>query len=53
MQLQAKIGIAITTYETDENDPKAILTHIFWGDTLDTAIGYAKSHLITDYSFVA
>ena len=43
-----KFGIAITTYENNNNK---VLTHIFWGDTLQAAFGIAKSHLITDYFF--
>jgi hypothetical protein len=55
MEPKAKYGIAITTYEVDqetgEKDP--ILTHVFWGKTLEDALGYAKSHTITDFFFAS
>jgi hypothetical protein len=48
---KAKYGLMITSYEISENGPNPVLSHIFWGNTIDEAIGYAKSHLITDYFF--
>jgi len=49
----SSFGIAITTYELDEDTHRynPILTHIFWGKDFDEALGYAKSHLITDVFF--
>lgn len=46
----APFGIAITTYEIDPQTQRYIpvLTHIFWGQNFNEAIGYARSHLITD-----
>lgn len=44
----------ITTYEiTSEGQLNPVLTHVFWGHDLQQAIGYAKSHLITDDFFSA
>ena len=53
MELKAPIGISITSYELDDQTKKynPILTHIFWGNDIDQALGYAKSHLVTDYFF--
>lgn len=42
-----KVGIAITTYESGNK----VLTHVFWGDDLESAFGVARSHLITDHFF--
>lgn len=49
MNQLAPVGIAITTYEG--NNPRPILTHISWGDDLQSAYGVLNSHLITDYFF--
>lgn len=53
MESKAKYGLVITTYEISDNKANPVLTHIFWGNTIKEAIGYAKSHLITDYFFAA
>jgi hypothetical protein len=50
MELRAPYGISITTFECGDSC-RPIVTHIFWGQTEEEAIGYAKSHLITDYFF--
>lgn len=49
--MQSPFQIWITTYEIQSNDPKPVLSHVFYGSTLDEAYGYAKSHLITDFFF--
>jgi hypothetical protein len=41
------VGVVITSYESDS----PVITHIFWGESLDEAVSVAKSHLITDYFF--
>lgn len=46
-----QVGLSITSYEIQDGQPVRTLTHIFWGDTIDEAVGVAKSHLITDYFF--
>jgi hypothetical protein len=49
---KASFGVAVTSYEINEDKVATpILTHLFWGKTLDEAIGYAKSHLTTDWFF--
>lgn len=53
MNLKAPIGLDITTYEFSDNKSTPILSHVFWGQDLDEAIGYAKSHLISDVFFSA
>jgi hypothetical protein len=53
---KSRYGLAITTYEqSDDPTPRwnPVLTHTFWGNTLDQAVEYAKSHLITDKFFRA
>jgi len=45
--LKSNYQIWITTYE----NKKPILSHVFYGNTEKEAIGYASSHLITDYFF--
>jgi hypothetical protein len=42
-----RFGLYITTFEGD--DP--ILTHVFWGDTLEDAVSVATSHLFSDFFF--
>ena len=45
-------GIVVTSYETDDKgnvDP--IITHISWGKTIKQALGYLKSHSISDHFF--
>lgn len=42
-----RIGISVTSYENG----RPIITHTFWGDTLDQAQDYATSHLVSDYFF--
>jgi hypothetical protein len=48
---QRSFQIWITSYEFDKNKWNPILTHVFYGKTIDEAYGYARSHLITDYFF--
>jgi hypothetical protein len=49
---KAPYGIQITTYELlDDGIQKPTLTHIFWGDDKEEALGNAKAHLLTDYFF--
>lgn len=43
-------AIIITTYEYDK-EYTPILSHVFWGNTYDEALGYAKAHLKTDVFF--
>lgn len=43
--------IKITSYEQSPEGSKKILSHCFYGDSLQEVISYAKSHLITDYFF--
>ncbi len=49
MQPKAKVGLMITTHESG----KPILSHTFWAETIDQAISFAKSHLLTDAFFEA
>jgi len=50
MELRAPYGLSITTFEG--LDPsRVVLTHIFWGQTEEEAISYARSHLISDGFF--
>lgn len=52
LHVDSAYGIAITTYEQGEQDSWVpTLTHVFWGDDLQSALGVAKSHLVTDYFF--
>lgn len=51
MDLKAPVALAITTYEFNNNNYNPIITHIFWGKDLDEAVGYAHSHLKTDFFF--
>ena len=51
MELLAKRGIVVTSYETFKGVTRPVISHIFWGETLDEAAGYAKSHLVSDYFF--
>lgn len=43
-------AIIITTYEYDKGYTP-ILSHVFWGNTYEEALGYAKAHLKTDVFF--
>ena len=43
--------ILITTYELLDKEYVPVLSHIFYGKTLDEAYHRAGSHLITDYFF--
>lgn len=43
--------IWITTYEISKNGTNPVLSHVFYGKTLEQAYGYAKSHLITDFFY--
>lgn len=43
--------IWITTYEMSERGLNPVLSHVFYGKSLEEAFNYAKSHLITDYFF--
>jgi hypothetical protein len=43
--------IWITTYEISKKGSNPVLSHVFYGKTLEQAYGYAKSHLITDFFF--
>lgn len=50
--MKAPIGLYITSYEKSEDgNYNPILSHIFWGETIRQAFGYAKSHLISDVFF--
>ena len=49
--LLAPVGIKVDSYELSSGTPRPTLSHIFWGQDLNEAIGNAKSHLITDYFF--
>lgn len=56
MDFLSEYGIVINSYEIEkENDgsekANPILTHVFWGKTIKQAVGYAKSHLISDFFF--
>jgi hypothetical protein len=42
-----KCGIIITSYESG----KPVISHIFWGNNIDEAMGMAKAHLKTDFFF--
>lgn len=46
-----QFGLAITSYELSNNQWNVILTHIFWGKTLDETFKYAHSHLVSDGFF--
>lgn len=47
MELEHTTGIVVTSYEDDT----PILTHIFWGEDIDEALGNAKAHMVTDFFF--
>jgi hypothetical protein len=49
--MQPLCEIWITTYEVSDNGLSPVLSHVFYGSTLDEAYGYAKSHMITDFFF--
>jgi hypothetical protein len=51
MDRYGKVGVMITSYEGSPGKEKAILSHVFWGETTKEAFSYAKSHLKTDYFF--
>ena len=51
MEFLADYGIAVTSYENDENGRTPIITHIGWGKSISQALDYLKSHLISDYFF--
>jgi hypothetical protein len=51
MENERKFAIYVTSYEVSKGKKTPVLIHIFPGNTLDEALGYAKSHLITDYFF--
>ena len=51
MDLKAPIGLYITTYEISHGKAIPVLSHIFWGNDIDEAIHYAKSHMIDDTFF--
>lgn len=46
-----QFGLAITSYELSGNQWEVVLTHIFWGKTIDETFKYAHSHLISDGFF--
>ena len=46
-----RTGISIDTYEVVDGRNMLTLTHIFWGDDLEGAIGVAKAHVTSDYFF--
>ena len=50
MELRAPYGLSITTFECGDTC-RVVLTHIFWGETEEQAIEYARAHLITDAFF--
>lgn len=43
--------IWITTYELSDKGATPVLSHVFYGHSVDQAYGYAKSHLVTDFFF--
>jgi hypothetical protein len=50
--MKASIGLCVTSYEQNKNKKyEPIMSHIFWGNNLEQAISYAKSHLISDLFF--
>lgn len=49
--MQSLYQIWITTFEFSKNGMTPVLSHVFYGSTLDEAYGYAKSHMITDFFF--
>jgi len=51
LPIKAPVGIMITTFELVQGKANPTLSHIFWGETLQQAIGNAKAHLLTDYFF--
>jgi hypothetical protein len=48
--MEPPFQIWVTTYEIGDGLNKT-LSHVFYGNTLEEAVGVAKSHLITDYFF--
>ena len=45
-------GVVVTSFEINENgEINPIITHIGWGKSIKQAVGYLKSHLISDYFF--
>lgn len=52
MEFLENFGICVTSYEVNtDGSQKPVMTHIFWGKTLDEALRYTKSHLISDLFF--
>lgn len=56
MDLLKEYAIVITSYEiskdeSNNNNYTPIISHVFWGNNIKQALGYAKSHLVTDYFF--
>lgn len=44
-------GLSISTYEGKGKHPTLTLTHVFWGKTIEDAVGVAQSHMKTDRFF--
>lgn len=44
-------ALRITTFEETDHGKKPTITHIFWGASVDEAVGNATSHLKTDKFF--
>ena len=52
MQTLSPFALIITTYEIDQQGKnRPTLSHVFWGDTYEQAVGSARSHLKTDVFF--
>ena len=51
MELLAKVGLVVTSYEITKKGRRPVVSHIFWGENIEEALGYALPHLVTDYFF--
>lgn len=52
-QASSHVGLIVDSYELSPGKSTPVLSHIFWGETLDEAVGYAQAHLLSDYFFSA
>ena len=46
-------AIIVTSFEINDGKTTAVLSHVFHGETLDQALGYAKSHMVSDLFYSA
>lgn len=51
IKMQAPYCLSITSYEINESGSTPTLTHLFWGENIETAAEIAKAHLKSDTFF--